>query len=540
MSETTKANYNLTHDFFSFAQRHPHAKALIETISWDPNGTYVERVWTFGEFASLVSKYRQLLDHEKIRPGDKVLVLLPVSARMYALVASLFANGVVPVFVDGTLSRHQFFAALRTANPSAVFSTRALLKYRFVLPALWGRRLYTFNESGLLLRSWEKDIKNETAPLAHPISLSSNHPGLITFTSGSTGRPKAADRRLSMLFQQREVSRRLWHNGHENDIELVAFPLVVFNNLSSGITSLLPALNYRKLDEIPVACWSHQIQAHQVHRLVVPPSILHGLSRQTNANEVFSGVRRLVTGGAPVPSWLMSRTQNLFPNSENHVVYGSTEAEPISHASFDEVLSSEGKGYLVGRPIDDIAVKIIATSLSGRSTPDLTSLSQGRIGEILVSGPHVVDRYLFNEEENQRTKLRDADRRIWHRTGDTGYFDERGRLWLTGRVSDRIDIGSAGEDVYPIEHRIENLFARRSALVQVPGKKPTLFIEGNEREATLLMELQAKIKLEQIKQDMVKAGENIQIIVTKQMPVDRRHFWKMDRQSLRARLHQEL
>jgi olefin beta-lactone synthetase len=521
---------NLTSRFFEFARANPNKLALVEPLKWTEAKITEERKWTFADFSNLVQTYQRRLDAEKFAADDHILILLPVSVRMYALVAACLANGLIPIFIDVTLPKEQFLKALKIAAPKAVFSNARLFRYRFLLPALFRARLYDFDHRALKIRDFERvSISAQEAKTFRPETPRlPQDEALITFTSGSTGEPKAADRRFDIVYHQREISKSIWTEGDE-DVELTAFPLVVLNNLAFGVTTVLPILSRESgLDGIPMACWADQVERFSVTRLIAPPSILN---RMTLANEesrrAFGKIQRLVTGGAPVPTWLMKRVREFQPRSQNFVVYGSTEAEPMAHASFDEIIASRGAGYLVGKSIPEISLKL-TSPLPKIPTPEdfnsALSLQPNRRGEIFVSGPHVVERYLFNSRENLTTKFRDADSKSWHRTGDTGYLDDRGWLWLTGRLSDRVLLKDELTDVYPIEHDIENLLKRRAALVTGPSGNAQLCIEGSELSSP---------EKKQVEEKQEAFGLKTSYRMMAKLPVDQRHFWKIDRQKLR-------
>ena len=126
-------------------------------------------------------------------------------------------------------------------------------------------------------------------------------------------------------------------------------------------------------------------------------------------------------------------------------VYGSTEAEPIAHAP-GSLLTQEdvsamrtGRGLLAGRPVKEIQLRIIPDQwgkpIRALSLNDFDGLClpAAEPGEIVVSGEHVLAGYL-NGQGDEESKFTVAGRR-WHRTGDAGYLDYAGQLWLLGRCS---------------------------------------------------------------------------------------------------------
>ena len=533
---------NLTSRFFVFARENPDKLALVEPLQWTEAKVTEERRWSYSQLAAFVQTFQRRLDSEKFKPGDHILILLPISVRMYALVAACLGNGLIPIFIDVTLPKEQFLKALKIAQPKAVFSTAKLFRYRFVLPTLWRARLYDFDQSGFKIRDFERisahtqgSSANGSAPSEDFRIETPRKPSdeaLITFTSGSTGVPKAADRRFDIVYHQREISKSIWTEG-ENDVELTAFPLVVLNNLAFGVSTVIPILSREGgLDAIPMACWADQVRRFSVTRLIAPPSILQRMAlADEDSKKAFGKIERLVTGGAPVPTWLMKRVRKFLPHSRNYVVYGSTEAEPMAHISFDEVIAAQGDGYLVGRAIPEIALKIVSPLPATPEAQSFNSAQQvqpGKSGEIFVSGPHVVERYLFNSRDNLTTKFRDSDSRSWHRTGDTGYFDTHSNLWLTGRLSDRVNLHGEMTDVYPIEHAVENLLERRAAVIAGKDQEIRLYVECADPDRNL-----SETEKILLKEKWQALGLKSAPVFVDRLPVDQRHFWKIDRHKLR-------
>ena len=134
-----------------------------------------------------------------------------------------------------------------------------------------------------------------------------------------------------------------------------------------------------------------------------------------------------------------------------------------------------GAGLLTGHPVPSIQLRIVPDQWGQPIAPltsselDALALPPGEPGEIVVSGPHVLTGYLHGQGDEE-TKF-DVDGRRWHRTGDAGYLDAGGRLWLLGRCSARIDDGRGR--VYP--------FAVECALDGIAGVKRTAFLAHGGR-----------------------------------------------------------
>ena len=154
----------------------------------------------------------------------------------------------------------------------------------------------------------------------------------------------------------------------------------------------------------------------------------------------LGGVSLLLSAGAPVPSALLEAVQHLVPAASLHTPYGMTESLLVADIDLGGVraaaasvaggLPGAGNGVCVGMPVPGARVVVSPLDPTGASL-DETTTTPGVTGEILVSAPHVKDRY-FRLWRTQQESARTAP---WHRTGDVGHFDAEGRLWVEGRLA---------------------------------------------------------------------------------------------------------
>ena len=192
-------------------------------------------------------------------------------------------------------------------------------------------------------------------------------------------------------------------------------------------------------------------------------------------------MKRVVTAGAPVSSAIIERMAGrLEPPAQVFTTYGATEALPVAAIGSDEILgetrhlTDAGKGVCVGRPVEWIDARVIVI----RDEPipawsDDLLVPDGTIGEIVVAGPVVTREYFNRPEATKLAKIADPARSIiYHRMGDVGYRDDRGRLWFCGRKAHRVIL--ADETLYTIPcEAIFNTHPEvfRSALVGVSPRK---------------------------------------------------------------------
>ena len=499
MSDPFSMPENLTDGFFRHSRSTPHKTALVF-----PKKGGGEEVWSYRQIASLVHQFRSGLDQQGFQAGDRIIVHLPLSAEFYGFLGALFANGIIPVFLDPNMSFLHFMRSLKPAGATALVSVWALLKHRFYLPPLWQPKLFCSDREGLFVHHWDR-LKSETQGDQLTVKIAAEDPSLISFTSGTTGGfPKGIDRRHGILAYQRFLNDQSWPH-QPDDVDGCAFPLVVLMNLNRGITTVIP-------DSDTTQKMVGQLHRWKVTRMSASPAIFAQLTRgEIDFRDIPSCFRSLVTGGAAVPQWLARKIQYLFRHSENKIVYGSTEAEPICGISMEEFITADDDGYLVGSPLPGVNVNIFDPKKLNLSQP----LAIGEGGEVLLNGPHVVKQYIGCSQDDN--KPRDNRGQIHHRTGDLGRFDQKGRLWLTGRIHRQIVIGHKPHPTYPFEHRAENsLGGKRVALIQKENQGPTLLVETSHN----------------IPKELELFGHRIRLKKIHKLPVDPRHHWRINHDAI--------
>ena len=317
------------------------------------------------------------------------------------------------------------------------------------------------------------------------------------------------------------------------DTDLTALPIVLLANLASGVTSIIPDADLRAPGAIRPEPVLDQIRRLRPSRTVASPALLERLAAcAARRGERFDSLQRIFTGGAPVFPALLDRLAAVAPGASIVSVYGSTEAEPIASIDAREIGAADrsamrhGAGVLAGTPSSSIEVRILPDrwgtpiTLSGQADLDREALVDGGIGEIVVSGAHVLGGYLDGAGDEE-TKIH-AGGRVWHRTGDAGYFDRQGRLWLLGRcaakVSDRDGI------LYP--------FAVECAASDVPGLRRSAFVRHQGRRV-LVAEVEDAVgqsgpQMRDLLMRRLAWARLDDVRIVSRVPVDRRHNAKID------------
>jgi olefin beta-lactone synthetase len=512
-------NPNIAARLVERAERHPDRAAIIEGRGRR------RRVVRFGELADRVAAAGHRLRDRGLEPGDRALLFVPMSADLYTVMLGVLHTGGVAVFLDAWSGRDRLEAAVDAAAPRAFIGTWRAMLLRMTSRAL--RRIPLATRPGPLFHG---DGRGAAATVAD----GEDH-ALVTFTTGSTGRPRAAARSHDFLWAQHRVLAR--HLAlRDDDIDMPTLPVFVLNNLALGITTVLPDFDPRRPADIDPARVLRQMRDEGVTTTSGSPAFYDRLARHVRARGTRIPVRALFTGGAPVFPPL-ARSLAAAAEGEVHVLYGSTEAEPIaSIPALDLARLSEtagAPGVCAGRPVDEIEVRI--APVPGRGGPEAGVPT----GELLVAGEHVLRGYLNDPEGEAAAKIREGDR-VWHRTGDGGLVDDAGRLWLLGRLGQRVEREDGTWWPMAAEARALGLAGvRHAAYLGVAGGSGP----GPEVRAVLCLELEPgaqtarpHAELEQRVRAALGPIPVDEVRVMRRIPRDPRHASKTDASRLRRLL----
>jgi len=430
-----------------------------------------------------------------VEKNSRVLLAVSLSIETYIILLALFRIGAVAVIVDASHGMRTLNDAVAMVTPQAVIFDKKTWLLSLMSKEI--RRISSKIQCDKIVADLGSDIECKTCFSAKQFFSAENlpdaHPALITFTSGSTGLPKAILRTHGFLnHQQNVLSKSL--PCRNDEVELTTLPVFVLSALANGITAVLPDCNMRKPDRIDAARIAEQIESCRINRIIASPAFLSTLCEYLKKQGTnLQYVRKIFTGGGPVFPSLLKKLETVFPRAEIVSVYGSTEAEPIAHIEAREISQADlaqtfsGKGLLAGLPVPEIELRIADfEALNSRTQwrEDIPTLPTNTVGEILVTGNHVVKTYI-DGRGNAETKIAiktQTGQKVWHRTGDAGYIDDEGRLWLMGRCASKID--DAQGEVYPfqVEAAASEISSLRRATCLRSDSKRILVVEKKQRE----------------------------------------------------------
>jgi acyl-CoA synthetase (AMP-forming)/AMP-acid ligase II len=490
---------------------------------------------TFRELDRAAASAAADLTRAGVRPDMRALVFSQMSIDLYVTMIALFRLRVTAVFVDPSAGRERLDQCVMRVRPDAFVAIPKAHLLRFTSAAIRAIPIKAAIGGGVPFAATVGRRVNDSAARVEPCAPET--PAIITFTSGSTGEPKAAVRTHGFLIAQHAALADSLELA-AGEIDLCTLPIFLLANLASGVTSVIPNADLRAPGAIDPAPVDAQIRATQPTRTVASPAFIARLVDHANQHgRHFDTFRRVYTGGAPVFPHMLDAIAAVAPNASVVAVYGSTEAEPIAKidrrdiSAEDRAAIMRGAGLIAGPPASSIQLRILPDRWGTPISPDrwgtpvgpLTSadlerdaLGPDAIGEIVVSGDHVLPGYLDGRGDEE-TKIKVGDR-VWHRTGDAGYLDKTGRLWLLGRCSAK---ASDGDGVlYPL--------AVECAAGAVAGVGRTAFVMHRGRR---LLAAEATGDAAAVRAELMKQlawARLADVVIVARIPVDRRHNAKVE------------
>lgn len=479
--------FNITHLFYKSCRAFPDRFAIVEE-----NNSI-----TYKKLEADVNNTIAYFQKKGIKKGDRILVFVGMGIDLYRIVLAIFTMGAVAVFVDEWVSIQRLSLCCLMADCKAVI---APLQYRIAGLFVKGiRSIPIFLSHNTMILNFDQH---------HIENTISSDPALITFTTGSTGIPKAVERSHAFLKSQFDELTPLIRGT----FIMTTLPIVLLLNLGLGITSFIAKFNTKNSAGFDAHKILSLINKYSIDCIITSPFYL---LKMAECKHRTSNLKYIISGGAAIFSSDAEKIVHVFSNALFTVVYGSTEAEPISHCYADELINSKNNfGVQVGKPVQSIQLKIIPDDVPPQVSEDdldKLELSQGCIGEIIVSGDTVNKSYLHNHQAIVENKIV-TDKNVWHRTGDSGYIDISGNLFLTGRVSQIIHHNNKTYYPFVVENYLKNING---------VKFGTLLLVNN----TLLLAL---CVTDSFNIDNVSGFEYDEIRYLDSFPFDPRHHSKID------------
>ena len=403
-----------------------------------------------------------------VRPGDRVGLLIEPSADLTSVVYAVWRAGAVVVVADKGLGFTGMRRALRGASLDHLVGSRAGLAAARAM-GLPGSRIAAHPLPPVARRLLGVDhdldeLARRGRTAGSPAAPHEDADCAVVFTSGATGPSKGVVYRHRQVRAQVDLVRATY-GLQPDDTFVAAFAPFSILGPALGLGSAVPDIDVTAPDTLTAPLLAHAADAVGARIVFASPAALRRVvatraDLTAGQRKALSGVRLLMSAGAPVPPALLGAVGEVLPNASLHTPYGMTEVLPVTDVSFEEITKAgAGEGVCVGRPLPGVEVAVEPLTRPA-GDPSLV-VAPGVTGEICVRAAHVKDRYdsLWGTEH---TASRHPG---WHATGDVGHLDDDGRLWVEGRTAHVVSTADALVTPVAIEQRLESLDAVAAAAV---------------------------------------------------------------------------
>ena len=380
-------------------------------------------------------------------PGQRIGYLGKNSHHYYELLLGVSKSGAVLCPINWRLAAAEISYILNDFSPEILFIGPEFMELAADLKAQISSLKYIVameaddNDTQYYTR-WRDDHTDTTAG----IERSTTDAALQIYTSGTTGHPKGAiltNRSLLAAYERfRGHPVPNWNVWTEDDVSLIPMPCFHIGGTAWGLTTLAHGATgviMRNFDPVEVL---DNIDKYKVSKLFLVPSAMKIVADLPRAREVdFSQLKFMLYGASPMPLPLLEQAIDVFKCGFAQF-YGMTETSGTIAALPPEDHDVKGNERMrsVGKALR--GVEIVIMDDAGNTLPPR------EVGEIVTRSSMNMVGYWNLAQETQETLSDDG----WLRTGDIGYLDEDGYLFLKDRKKDMIISG--GENVSPTE--VEN------------------------------------------------------------------------------------
>ncbi len=329
-------------------------------------------------------------------------------------------------------------------------------------------------------RTYYEDLINSSSSDEIVCEIGDEDITILMYTAGTTGRPKGVPLRHN-AFVTYVLDNVEPANPDIEERNLLTVPLYHVAGMQAMLSAIYGGRTLVMMRQFEVKQWLETIEKERATRAMLVPTMLKRVIDDPDfAKYDLSNLKVITYGAAPMPFEVISKAIKMMPWVKFINAFGQTETASTITALGPEDHVIEGTEEerekklkrltsSIGKPLPDVEIKIVDEE--GNPLPPL------QVGEILARGPRIMTGYWRDEEKTQQVVTPDG----WLRTGDMGWMDEEGYIYLAGRGDDMIIRG--GENISPEE--VENVLhsnpkVEEAAVIGVPdpewGQEPRAIV----------------------------------------------------------------
>ncbi len=411
-----------------------------------------DRSLSFREVSDRASQLAALLRARGLGAGGRVALLALNEPEQIEIRVGTQRADAILVPLNYRLSEPELREIVRDCDPGLLIAGPGLGDVADRLGVPWVLRL---DDDGPAESSYARQIA-AFSPAPPPAALDGRQVTLLAYTSGTTSRPKGV---MLTNWNAHATTLAMGHEiGATPDATYLACGPMFHIGHTVGFSFVYLGATHRQLRRFDVDGFLAATADGAVTHAQLVPAMIHAIVGRAGAQP--RGLRRVLYGAAPMPPELLRRVHAAW-GCELVNGYGSTESMGIAMLPPEDHDPDRAPELLgsVGRSSPGTSVRLV----DGEDR----DVAPGEVGEVIARGPTVMLGYWRNPEATA-----EALRGGWMHTGDLGYRDERGYLFLVDRRHDKIVTG--GENVYPseVEHRLlEHPGVAEVAVVGYPDER---------------------------------------------------------------------
>jgi long-chain acyl-CoA synthetase len=411
--------------------------------------------YTYKDWNLQVNRLANALVKAGVKKGDRVSTFLFNTEELATTFFACAKIGAVFNPINFRLTSEEVAFILSDASPKVVLFEKALepvvsaIEGRFDAISFWfideDAPAYAVSYQERLVSSSTEEIQAD---------VDENDLYAIMYTSGTTGRPKGVLHRHRNMVEQSLLviaATKL----EAQDVGLVTAPMFHCAELHCAI---LPRVHVGAsnviLHQFNPKAVLELIEKEKITKFFAAPTMWNMLLQEDLSLYDISGLKLGLYGAAPMAPSLVHACHERLGISLVQA-YGMTEMGPaITFLSEKDQLRKAGSA---GQACLNHDVRVVRTREEGPSEPD-DMVPAGEVGEIIVQGPCMMSGYFNHDEATEKALYKG-----WYLSGDIGYLDDEGYLWVNDRVDDMIISG--GENIYPRE--VEDLLHAHAGVLDV-------------------------------------------------------------------------